>query len=416
MRIAIVQFPGSNCERETILAVKRAQMEPVEFLWNQAKEQLSSFDGYVVVGGFSYEDRSRSGIIAALDPLMKTLGEESQKGKPLLGICNGAQILVEAGLVPGLKHQQLGAALTNNKRQRQGKILGTGFYNAWVNLRLTDHYQKGAFTRHLNPRKVLELPIAHAEGRFIIPPALLSEMQAQGLNLFQYCTPQGDIEDEFPTNPNGSVNNLAAITNKMGNVMAMMPHPERTERGDAIFQSMRDYIAEGNYKPTSTLTYEPLTTPIESYCPNPDSRELLVELMITDNETLSVLNELKRAALPVNLRRQTHWELICDSQATYDKIINSDLLYNKRKEFAHTSPSSTKRQQEVSFLVHAKDDVLGLQKKQLLEKYFGIKGVHSIRHSVLWRVQAETNLDLFTHKILNSHILFNPYAHDCYYY
>src|SRR5688572_427484 len=120
MRIAVVQFPGSNCERETMLALTRAGMEPVEFLWNQEQEQLRSFAGYVLVGGFSYEDRSRSGIIAALDPVMQIIREESQQGKPVLGICNGAQILVEAGLVPGLANYKLGAALTNNKQISKG--------------------------------------------------------------------------------------------------------------------------------------------------------------------------------------------------------------------------------------------------------------------------------------------------------
>ena len=148
MRIAIVQFPGSNCERETILAVKRAGMEPVEFLWNQSKKALADFDGYIIVGGFSYEDRSRSGIIAALDPIMQIIREQSKLGKPILGICNGAQILVETGLVPGLENDAIGMALTDNKRMQNGQVLGTGFYNAWVDMRLTDNYQYNAFTRY----------------------------------------------------------------------------------------------------------------------------------------------------------------------------------------------------------------------------------------------------------------------------
>src|SRR5579862_3139404 len=101
MRIAIIQFPGSNCERETILAVKRAGMQPSEFLWNDSKAKLMDFAGFIIVGGFSYEDRIRAGKIAALDPLIEALHDQSALGKPILGICNGAQILVEAGLVPG---------------------------------------------------------------------------------------------------------------------------------------------------------------------------------------------------------------------------------------------------------------------------------------------------------------------------
>jgi phosphoribosylformylglycinamidine (FGAM) synthase-like amidotransferase family enzyme len=112
MQIAIVQFPGSNCERETMLAVARAGMEPVEFLWNEARARLAEFAGYIIVGGFSYEDRARAGIIAALDPVMKIIQEQSELfGKPVLGICNGAQILVETGLVPGIANHQIGMAV-----------------------------------------------------------------------------------------------------------------------------------------------------------------------------------------------------------------------------------------------------------------------------------------------------------------
>jgi phosphoribosylformylglycinamidine synthase len=136
MKIAIIQFPGSNCESESMRAVKQAGMEPQEFLWNQNPNELQNFDGFFIVGGFSYEDRSRSGIISSLDPLMDYIKKENEKAKPILGICNGAQILVETGIVPGLKNYQTAMALAVNKRIKNGKILGTGFYNTWVNVQL----------------------------------------------------------------------------------------------------------------------------------------------------------------------------------------------------------------------------------------------------------------------------------------
>src|SRR3990167_2794541 len=103
-------------------------------------------DGYIIVGGFSYEDRSRAGVIAALDPVMLEIKAQSESGKPILGICNGAQILVETGLVPGIENNRVGMVLTENKRVVDGKILGTGYYNAWINMRLSDHYQRNVFT------------------------------------------------------------------------------------------------------------------------------------------------------------------------------------------------------------------------------------------------------------------------------
>jgi len=159
--IAVIQFPGSNTERETFMACRRAGLNPVEFLWNTSSEKLSEFDGFIIVGGFSYEDRSRSGVIAALDPIMKYIKLESEKGKPVLGICNGAQILVESGLVPGLPEYRLGIALTDNKRIKGGHLLGVGYYNTWANLKMCVEPTRCAFTRHLKTEDQIYMPLAH---------------------------------------------------------------------------------------------------------------------------------------------------------------------------------------------------------------------------------------------------------------
>lgn len=407
MRIAIIQFPGSNCERETILAVKRAGMEPVEFLWNEAQEKLTQFDGFVIVGGFSYEDRSRAGAIAALDPIMEIIKEQSELGKPILGICNGAQILVETGLVPGVENNKLSLALTDNKRIQNGKVLGTGFYNAWVQMRLTDNYQYNAFTRCLKPENILTIPVAHAEGRFIISPALLLEIQENGLNVFQYCDSQGKIINEFPVNPNGSIDNIAAIANKAGNVMAMMPHPERTSMGDAIFQSMREYILEGQRQDVLPLYYYPRREEIEKYIKS--NHELIVDSMITDNHALSVENALRHKNIPVKIKRSHHWEIQCDSVESVEKIKASGVLFNNRKEVLRTLDE--KKTGQKIFLVRPKENMLGQQKLQMLTDHFALTGVSQILHGVLWQIEAPGDL---INEVINSNILFNPYAHDCF--
>lgn len=416
MRIAIVQFPGSNCERETALAVKRAGMEPVEFLWNESREKLRSMDGYIIVGGFSYEDRSRAGIIAALDPVMQEIKMQAEAGKPILGICNGAQILVETGLVPGLENNKLGMVLTENKRVVNGKILGTGYYNTWINMRVSDLYQRNAFTKHLTPEKILHVPIAHGEGRFVMTEALLREVEEQGLNVFQYCDAEGRIIDSFPTNPNGSIRNIAAISNKMGNVMAMMPHPERTTNGDVIFQSMRDYIAEGRREHTIPLSYYPRRTAIPTYQKNAQTHECIVELMITDNQALTVQNTLRHIGIPVTVKRQVHWEILSDSPAAVQQINKSGVLFNERKEVQLTS-DDVHTPATITFLVRAKDDLLGQQKLQTLRDHFSIQDVNDIRHSVLWQFSSDTvNVADLVDKILHTNIIFNPYAHECYQY
>lgn len=416
MRIGIIEFPGSNCERETALAVKRAGMEPVEFLWNEAKEKLNAMDGYIIIGGFSYEDRSRAGIIAALDPVMQEIRVQSEKGKPVLGICNGAQILVETGLVPGLENAKIGMALCENKRVAEGKILGTGYFNAWVNLRVSDEYQRNAFTRHLTPKTILHIPIAHAEGRFMMTPALLEEITAQGLHVFQYCDEQGAIIDRFPINPNGSIANIAAISNKAGNVMAMMPHPERTVAGDVIFQSMRDYIAEGRTEQTIPLYYYPRPMKATRYQKSPQNHECIVELMITDNQALTVQNTLRQLGIPVTVKRQTHWEITADSEEAIKQIKASGVLYNSRKEFELTK--ETKKSANVAtYLVRPKEDLQGPQKLQTLKDHFFIQEVSDIRHGIIWHFTFETdNIGDQMNRILQTNIISNPYAHECYQY
>ena len=464
MDIAIIQFPGSNCERETILAVKRAGMLPVEFLWNEPLEKLIACDGYIIVGGFSYEDRSRAGILAALDPILQVLKTQSELGKPILGICNGAQILVESGLVPGFKDYPVNIALTDNKRMAEGKLLGTGYYNAWIHMRRSDTHKTNAFTRHLTTAQQLKIPVAHAEGRFVIPPDLLDFMQNQGLAVFQYCNEQGEIIDEFPVNPNGSVNNIAAIGNLAGNVMAMMPHPERTTVGDPIFCSMRDYIASyqkptllpppystaiklsdtptsrslsagsrdlgmerdvwiprtnrGTSKTSNLMSEQPSPfqqVAYKTYVPAKSTYELIIELTITDNQALSVQQTLRTMGIPVSIKRQIHWEIACHSRSVLHQIQASGLLYNENKE--RVVEPQKESLVGSSFLVRAKEDLLGLQKMQQLKQHFQLEGITALCHGVLWRISADpAHLDEASQQVINSSILFNPSSHECFYY
>lgn len=415
MRIGIVQFPGSNCERETSMAVKRAGMEPVNFLWNEDKQKLLSLDGYVIVGGFAYEDRSRAGIIAAHDPIMQVISAESAKGKPVLGICNGAQILIESGLVPGTENNKVSMALAENKRVANGKILGTGFYNDWVYIRLSAEYQRNAFTRHLHHNSILKVPIAHAEGRFVISAALLAEIKAQGLHVFQYCDAQGTIDPHFPTNPNASIENIAAVANKAGNILAIMPHPERTIAGDPIFESIRDYIAEGQYQAVSPLTYYPRRFSLPRYQKVAGTTEWVTELRITDNEALTVENVLRQNGLKVHVRKQVHWELTCDSIQTLDAIEKTGVLYNPNKEIkTHAHPAQKAGQR---FLVRTKENINGKAKQQLLKYHYNIQGVSEIKAGLLWHFEWEKDMmGPGGDEILKTNIIANPYAHECYQY
>ena len=412
--IAVIQFPGSNTERETLMACRRVGLSPVEFLWNEPVEKLSVFDGYVIVGGFAYEDRSRAGVIAALDPIMKQIEIEAEKGKPILGICNGAQILVESGLLPGLDDHRVGIALTDNKRVKGRHLLGVGYYNTWANLQMSAPSNRCAFTRHLKTGDWINVPLAHGEGRFVVPDELLEKMISNDQTVFQYCDDSGNVVDEFPTNPNGSMHNLAAVCNARGNVMAMMPHPERTENGDAIFSSMKEFIENGNPVSDHTLSFDRPHYKVANYETNGDSSEWVIDMTITDNEAASVHNALNHLGFDVSISRQTHWEISIDGnrEAILKEIDATGELYNSNKEFISKTTST---QNTTSYLVRQKEDIIGRAKFESLTKRFEIKDIYEIKRGVIWNVTINSgNFENVLDRVLDTHILFNPLSHECY--
>ncbi|MBT6781501.1 MAG: phosphoribosylformylglycinamidine synthase I, partial [Candidatus Marinimicrobia bacterium] len=399
---------------ETLMACRRVGLNPVEFLWNDASESLSNFDGFIIVGGFAYEDRSRAGVIAALDPIMNQIKVEANKGKPVLGICNVAQILVESGLVPGLDSHRVGVALTDNKRVKGGHVVGVGYYNTWANLKMSVPPDRCAFTRHLNMDEFINIPLAHGEGRFILPEELLNKMIANDQTVYRYCDDDGNVVDEFPTNPNGSMYNLAAVCNPAGNVMAMMPHPERNENGDAIFASMKDFIENENPITGHSLSFDRPHYEIEKYEPNPDATKWVIDMIITDNEAVSVHNALGQLGYDVSISRQTHWEILVDNEREpiLQKIDATGELYNSNKEFI--SKAST-TENIASLLVRQKEDMVGRAKLESLTERFEIGDISEIKRGVIWNVTINGgNFETILKEILDTHILFNPLSHECY--
>jgi len=329
-KIAIIQFPGTNCELETLRAVERNGMQAEIFRWNE-KKNLAQFDGAILAGGFSYEDRGRSGLIASKDPLVEKIFALAKRGGVVLGICNGAQILVETGLVPNFEFGKSTLALTRNRRVQNDKVVGENFFNNWVFLRANQE-RKNAFNNF--EEKILRIPIAHAEGRFFSEDAdLISKIVDENLNAFTYCDEDGEIRPEFPTNPNGSILNLAGVTNAAGNVCALMPHPERTTVGDPIFQSIRKWMDGKIEKPkTRQIKFAKAVSKISKKQKN--AVELFVKLKITDNEALSV----GRAA-GINLEKFRFFGFDFSGKSNppaakelIEKIIRSGDLLNTEKE------------------------------------------------------------------------------------
>ncbi|MCH8206262.1 MAG: phosphoribosylformylglycinamidine synthase subunit PurQ, partial [Chloroflexi bacterium] len=198
--------------------------QPVDYVWHKDTD-LSAYDCVILPGGFSYGDYLRPGAIARFSPVMKAVEEFAEQGKLVLGICNGFQVLCEAGLLPG--------ALMRNVHLE--------FRCQWVGLRTEN--SNTPFTRGLDEGQVLQIPISHGEGNFQADAETVDELETSGRVVFRYCTPEGEVSPE--ANPNGSVNNIAGIVNEAGNVLGMMPHPERAvealiggEDGAFIFRSM----------------------------------------------------------------------------------------------------------------------------------------------------------------------------------
>jgi phosphoribosylformylglycinamidine synthase len=220
-RVAIVQFPGVNCESETARALERVGLEPEVFRWTRAPHELRDAQAFVLPGGFSYQDRVRAGALAAKDPMMEVIAEEAERGKPVLGICNGAQVLIESGLVPGPRKVEL--ALARNRMPER-----SGYYARWITVRVEP--TKCLFASTLQPGETLPLPVAHGEGRFAsFRKGALAALHREGRAPFRYADSAGNPASEFPENPNGAEEAIAGVCNAAGNVLALMPHPERAQ-------------------------------------------------------------------------------------------------------------------------------------------------------------------------------------------
>jgi len=411
--IAIIQFPGSNCERETLSAVERVGMQATEFLWFTQKP-IEDFDGYIIVGGFSYEDRGRAGFVAAQAPLIDKLAEQGEAGKPILGICNGAQILVESGLVPGINNRQLGMALTTNKRVKNERVLSVGYYNTWCNIKPKYYQPQGVFGRYFS--RPINIPLAHADGRFVMPREVYNQLELEGACLWQYCDFNGVVDGSFPINPNGSMENLAGISNPAGNILALMPHPERAILGDIIMESIRDYIEEQQYVTPRTLSIDlSLPEPEEYACPE-DSVEIIIEQLGLDNEAMTMEKALRQQGYPYQVKRYDHWQI--QSRYQFNELLSlldeTYELINHSKERLVTNihgPNSH------SWLVRDKSNIKGLHKMNVLHEQYNLYGIEAMRYGVIWQIVGNyKELNQHFRQLTRQNFFFNPFAHEYYAY
>jgi phosphoribosylformylglycinamidine synthase I len=234
MTFGVVVFPGSNCDDDAHYAIGQIIGQPVDFIWHQS-EQLSGLDAVLLPGGFSYGDYLRTGAIAKFSPVMRAVEKFARSGGLVLGVCNGFQILVEAGLLPG--------ALMRNRRLR--------FLCRQVHVRVEN--TDTPFTGAAREGEILQLPIAHGEGSYTCDPSTLAELERNRQILFRYIHSDGSAaaENDFEANPNGSLAAIAGVCNREGNVAGLMPHPERAVEaglgsvdGRVILRSMVEYLSK----------------------------------------------------------------------------------------------------------------------------------------------------------------------------
>lgn len=231
MKFGVVVFPGTWSDVDCFDVIKDVVKQPVEYIWHKDTD-LSEFDCIILPGGFSYGDYLRCGAIARFSPVMNSVVEAAGQGKLVIGICNGFQILCESGLLPGVLR-------ANDHLQ---------FRCQWSGLRVEN--PSTPFTSELEQGQVISVPISHGEGNYYADPDTLAMLERDNRVAFRYCGPAGEVSAEF--NPNGSLNNIAGITNAQGNVLGMMPHPERCcdellggVDGAAIFRAMANWALNG---------------------------------------------------------------------------------------------------------------------------------------------------------------------------
>jgi len=237
MKFGVIVFPGSNCDRDVAYVTRDRLGCATRFVWHQETD-IADLDVIVVPGGFSYGDYLRCGAIAQFSPIMRSVVDHANSGKPVLGICNGFQILTEIGLLPGalIRNRDLHfiCETVSLTVERRDLVWTQGYAAADI---------PSSAPSSLASSTVIRIPIAHGEGRYYAEADELQRLEENGQVVFRYCEPNGTVTPD--SNPNGSLNNIAGICNAAGNVVGMMPHPERaadrllgSEDGLAMFQGL----------------------------------------------------------------------------------------------------------------------------------------------------------------------------------
>lgn len=402
--LAVVDFPGNNCATETARAAESCGFAAAVVRWNQV-EKIGEYDAYILPGGFSFEDRGRSGAIAAREPIFDALREEAKTGKIILGICNGAQMIAESGLIP-VGGNSLPCALADNvRRDQSGQVVGTGYYNVWNYI--TPERTDTAFTQNITG--VVRVPIAHGEGRFTTRSDEGRQALKSGTHVaYRYCNEEGQVSSDYPVTPNGAEYAVAMMVNQEGTVGAIMPHPERFPldcEGYRILRSMKAWI-EADKSPSVVKIGDlsaQMSPKINRLEVPPTAIVLEKTLIITDNEGFSV-NQAANHLVGRAFSLEKSWVYVIEGAGiTREKLEQTGLIANPNKE---TLTDFVPKPHQ--FLVALFEDDAALHLADQLSEALGV--TVTVRRFKAWNFPS----DIDTEKILQNGLLCNPNSGQLY--
>lgn len=419
--LAIIQFPGSTGVIELQRCAKAAGFATKVISWNQPNQAVG-FDAYVLPGGFSFGDYSRSGLVAAHSVVMRVIKLAAAAGKPVIGFGNGFQILIESGLLPGLPNVGLAGGVGENIRVTGGSVQGVGYYHADTYIQSVAEAGRCALNVAMPEGSVIHAPSSQRYGRLVLAHELLLELERHDQILYKYCTVQGVVQNQFPTTPNASVWGIVGICNPLGNVVGCMAHPERTESGEVLFESLRLYIEKSlPTTPTYQLEWKAPNINVETYQPSDNSLELFIHA-ISDKYGTTVLTQLlQQYGFIVELDYLQHWEIWykdpqLDRVTLAQHIMNSgELIVSPDQRYSIEAPQT--KPDSVRILVRSIDDYEGKLMTRLLRDHFGLTTIDVMHQGIFWTVRFPNQNRATALKnlsdILQTYILYNPYIHEC---
>jgi len=330
--------------------------------------------------------------------------------------------VLEAKFIPGLDEKNVEMALAWNKRvDTKGEILGTGYYNDWIYIKSTSKKGRSAFN-YFEDDHVMRIPIAHGEGRYTtMDDELINILKANDQLVFSYCDKNGRVIDEFPINPNGTIMNIAGICNPQGNILALMPHPERTTAGQAVFDSIKAYLDKKFTISIPAITEKresKVVDEVKEYT-HPDI-EILIDTVITDNEERTIERAIHDMGLNnVRLKKHVFYGIEIDASAdpesTANSLIDSGEIVNLAKEIPNivTRDKNNIKNKEgaFSYLTFDKDTTVGDNLIQTLKNHFNIQKVKSIKVGKKWTMETDENTAA---EVVKTQIFHNPHSMDIY--